>query len=331
MLLAIESSCDETAAAVCDLEGKIRSNVLRSQAIHAKYGGVIPELASRAHQQSIVTVVQHALQQAGITKNEVKAIAVTQGPGLMGALLVGVHFAKGFALSKNIPLIAVNHIQAHVLAHLIEHPNIEYPFLCLLVSGGHTQIMWVKSPLEMKVVGQTLDDAAGEAFDKGAKMLGFTYPGGPLIDKYAQKGNSDFYPFPIANVPDFNYSFSGLKTALLYYLQKQNTDFVQLHLADICASYQKAITQALLDKFALAIQKYGPKVITLSGGVAANSYIRTKFLELGKKFNLEAYIPKFEYCTDNAAMIAIAGLHLWKAGKIADQSLVPFVMYPNDS
>ncbi|MCS7027400.1 MAG: tRNA (adenosine(37)-N6)-threonylcarbamoyltransferase complex transferase subunit TsaD [Bacteroidia bacterium] len=330
MLLAIESSCDETAAAVCNLEGKILSNVLRSQAIHAKYGGVIPELASRAHQQTIVTVVKHALEQAGITKKDVQAVAVTQGPGLIGALLVGIHFAKGFALAKNIPLIAVNHIQAHVLAHLIENPQIEYPFLCLLVSGGHTQIMWVKSPLEMQVVGQTLDDAAGEAFDKGAKMLGFSYPGGPLIDKYAQQGNPKFYTFPIANVPDLNYSFSGLKTALLYYLQKQSSTFIQEHLADICASYQQAITQALLDKFILAIERYKPKAITLSGGVAANSYIRTRFIEVGRMLNLKTYIPKFEYCTDNAAMIAIAGLHLWKAGKVANQTLVPFATYPKE-
>lgn len=327
MLLAIESSCDETAASVCDMEGKILSNVLRTQAIHAKYGGVIPELASRAHQQTIITVVKHALETAQITKNEIKAIAVTQGPGLIGALLVGVHFAKGFALARNIPLIGVNHIQAHVLAHLIDNPNIEFPFLCLLVSGGHTQIMQVKSPLDMKIIGQTLDDAAGEAFDKGAKMLGFPYPGGHIIDKYAQNGNTEFYEFPVSNVPDFNYSFSGLKTALLYYLQKQSPEYIQDNLENICASYQHAITKALLSKFALAVEKYKPKVITLAGGVAANSYIRTKFMELGKTFNLDAYIPKFEYCTDNAAMIAIAGLHLWKAGKTSTLDMTPFTMY----
>jgi N6-L-threonylcarbamoyladenine synthase len=327
MLLAIESSCDETAASVCTMDGKILSNVLRTQAIHAKYGGVIPELASRAHQQTIITVVKHALETAKITKNDIRVIAVTQGPGLIGALLVGVHFAKGFALSKNIPLIGVNHIQAHVLAHLIDNPNIEFPFLCLLISGGHTQIMWVKNPLTMETVGQTLDDAAGEAFDKGAKMLGFPYPGGHIIDTYAQNGNPKFYEFPISNVPDFNYSFSGLKTALLYYLQKQSPEYIQHNLENICASYQHAISKALLNKFSLAVEKYKPKAITLAGGVAANSYIRTKFMELGKTFNLDAYIPKFEYCTDNAAMIAIAGLHLWKAGKTSSLDLVPFTMY----
>lgn len=327
MLLAIESSCDETGASVCDRQGKILSNVLRAQAIHAKYGGVIPELASRAHQQTIITVVKHALEIAGITKNEVKAIAVTQGPGLIGALLVGIHFAKGFALAKNIPLIGVNHIQAHVLAHLIDYPNIEFPFLCLLVSGGHTQIMWVKSPLDMEIVGKTLDDAAGEAFDKGAKMLGFPYPGGHLIDKHAQNGNPNKYEFPISNVSDLNYSFSGLKTALLYFLQKQSPDFIQNNLDDICASYQQAISKALLNKFSIAIQKYKPSSIALAGGVAANTYIRQKFLELGRVFNLQTYIPKFEYCTDNAAMIAIAGLHLWKSGKISDQNMTPFTMY----
>ncbi len=327
MLLAIESSCDETAASVCDLQGKILSNVLRTQAIHAQYGGVIPELASRAHQQTIITVVKHALQVAQISKNDVQAIAVTQGPGLIGALLVGVHFAKGFALAKNIPLIGVNHIEAHVLAHLIDNPDIEFPFLCLLVSGGHTQIMYVKNPLEMEIIGRTLDDAAGEAFDKGAKMLGFSYPGGHIIDKYAQNGNPDFYNFPISDVPYFNYSFSGLKTALLYYLQKQKPEFIQHNLENICASYQHAISKALLDKFTQAIKKYKPKAIALAGGVAANSYIRTKFMELGKTFNLEVYIPKFEYCTDNAAMIAIAGLHLWKAGKISGLDMTPFTMY----
>jgi len=327
MLLAIESSCDETAAAVCDNQGKILSNVLRTQAIHAQYGGVIPELASRAHQQTIITVVKHALEKANITKNEVKAIAVTQGPGLIGALLVGLHFAKGFALAKNIPLIGVNHIQAHVLAHLIDNPDIEFPFLCLLVSGGHTQIMWVKSPLDMEIIGRTIDDAAGEAFDKGAKMLGFPYPGGHIIDKYAQQGNPERFDFPVSNVPDLNYSFSGLKTALLYFLQKQTPEYIQTNLADICASYQHAISKALLNKFSLAIQKYKPKAITLAGGVAANSYIRTQLIELGNHFNIPAYIPAFEYCTDNAAMIAIAGLHLWKAGKVSQQDIVPYTMY----
>lgn len=327
MLLAIESSCDETAASVCDLQGKILSNVLRTQAIHAQYGGVIPELASRAHQQTIITVVKHALQVAQISKNDVQAIAVTQGPGLIGALLVGIHFAKGFALAKNIPLIGVNHIEAHVLAHLIDNPNIEFPFLCLLVSGGHTQIMYVKNPLEMEIIGRTLDDAAGEAFDKGAKMLGFSYPGGHIIDKHAQNGNPDFYNFPISDVPDLDYSFSGLKTALLYYLQKQTPEFIQHNLENICASYQHAISKALLDKFIQAIEKYKPKAITLAGGVAANSYIRKNFMELGKKFNFNAYIPKFEYCTDNAAMIAIAGLHLWKAGKTSSLDMTPFTMY----
>lgn len=327
MLLAIESSCDETAASVCTLEGKILSNVLRTQAIHARYGGVIPELASRAHQQTIITVVKHALETAGIAKNDIQALAVTQGPGLIGALLVGVHFAKGFALARNIPLIGVNHIQAHVLAHLIDNPEIPFPFLCLLVSGGHTQIMWVKSPLDMEIIGQTLDDAAGEAFDKGAKMLGFTYPGGHIIDKNAQNGNPAFYEFPVSSVPDFNYSFSGLKTALLYYLQKQSPEFIQDNLANICAAYQHAVSKALLSKFALAVEKYKPRAITLAGGVAANSYLRTQFMELGKKFSLDAYIPKFEYCTDNAAMIAIAGLHFWKAGKVSNLDMVPFTMY----
>ena len=311
-ILGIESSCDDTSAAViCNT--KVLSNVVANQEIHSKYGGVVPELASRAHQQNIVPVVQQAIAQANITKEDLSAIAFTRGPGLMGSLLVGTSFAKSLALGLQIPLIDVNHMQAHILAHFIQkedHKIPPFPFLCLTISGGHTQIVKVSNYFEMKILGETIDDAVGEAFDKSAKILGLPYPGGPLIDKNAKSGNPKAYKFTKPKVGDLDFSFSGLKTGILYFIQKQeriNPDFIKENLNDICASIQYTIVEILMDKIKNAVKKTGIKHIAIAGGVSANSEIR-KRLELAEKhFGWATYIPKFEYTTDNAAMIAITG------------------------
>ncbi|NJW53403.1 tRNA (adenosine(37)-N6)-threonylcarbamoyltransferase complex transferase subunit TsaD [Salinimicrobium oceani] len=311
-ILGIESSCDDTAAAVLH-NGRILSNVVATQEIHQKYGGVVPELASRAHQQNIVPVIHEALSRAGISKNDLTAIAFTRGPGLMGSLLVGTSFAKSLSLGLNIPLLDINHMQAHILAHFIEEPEFkkpDFPFLALTISGGHTQIVKVSDYFQMEVIGETLDDAVGEAFDKSAKILGLPYPGGPLVDKYAQKGDPKAFPFPKPKVEGLNFSFSGLKTSILYFIQKQlkeDPKFIDDHLEDICASIQHTIIGILMDKLKKAVKQTGIKQIAIAGGVSANSGIRQTLREAEGKYQWKTYIPKFEYTTDNAAMIAIAG------------------------
>ncbi len=329
-ILGIESSCDETSVAVC-VNGEIRSNIIATQAVHQHYGGVVPELASRAHQQNIVPAVQEALSTAKISKNELSAIAFTRGPGLLGSLLVGTSFAKGFALAKNFPLIEVNHMQAHILAHFIDSPKPSFPFLCLTVSGGHTQIVLVKNYFDMEVLGSTIDDAAGEAFDKTAKILGLPYPGGPLVDKYAQTGNPHAFTFPEPQIPDLNFSFSGLKTSILYFINKgvqQNPNFIQEHLEDICASVQQRIVTILLAKLTKAAKLYGISQVAIAGGVSANSGLRKALQELAELQNWEVFIPKFEYCTDNAAMIAIAGYYKFLAADFVGQDVAPLARMP---
>lgn len=319
-ILAIESSCDETSAAVCR-DGQILSNHIANQKVHQKYGGVVPELASRAHMQNIVPVVDIALQQAGVSKTELDAIAFTQAPGLIGALLVGSGFAKSLALALNKPLIAVHHMQAHVLANLIQDPKPEFPFLCLTVSGGHTQIVLVESPFKMEVIGETMDDAAGEAFDKSAKLLGLPYPGGPLVDKYAQQGNPSRFHFPEPQIEGLDFSFSGLKTSILYFLQKEikaDPEFVQKNLADICASIQHRIISILLSKFKKAALQTGVTQLCIAGGVSANSGLRKAFGEMCEKNNWKAFIPPFEYCTDNAGMIAITAYYKYLENDFTD-------------
>jgi N6-L-threonylcarbamoyladenine synthase len=324
-ILAIESSCDDTAAAV-SCNDKILANIVAGQDVHKAFGGVVPELASRAHQQNIVPVVDTALKAANIAKEQLQAIAYTRGPGLMGSLLVGSSFAKGFSLGLNIPLIEVNHTQAHVLANFIaleEKEKPTFPHLCLTVSGGHTQIVLVKNFMDMEVVGSTNDDAAGEAFDKAAKILGLPYPGGPLVDKKAEKGDSSKFSFPFPNAPDFDYSFSGLKTSLLYLIkaqQKVSPDFIAENMEDLCASFQQTIVQYLLLKFEKAMDVYQVKSIGLAGGVSANSELRKQFTLLGEKKSLPTFIPAFEYCTDNAAMIAITGYYKFLAKAWANTS-----------
>jgi N6-L-threonylcarbamoyladenine synthase len=329
-ILGIESSCDETSVAVC-VNGEIRSNIIATQAVHQHYGGVVPELASRAHQQNIVPAVQEALSTAKISKNELSAIAFTRGPGLLGSLLVGTSFAKGFALAKNLPLIEVNHMQAHILAHFIDNPKPSFPFLCLTVSGGHTQIVLVKKYFEMEVLGSTIDDAAGEAFDKTAKILGLPYPGGPLVDKYAQTGNPQAFSFPEPQIPYLNFSFSGLKTSILYFINKgvqQNPNFIQEHLEDICASVQHRIITILLAKLTKAAKQHGISQVAIAGGVSANSGLRKALQELAEQQNWEVFIPKFEYCTDNAAMIAIAGYYKFLAADFVGQEVAPLARMP---
>lgn len=324
-LLGIESSCDETAASVCR-DGIILSNIIASQEIHSSYGGVVPELASRAHLQNILPVLDQALLKAGISLADINAVAFTQAPGLIGSLLVGAQVAKSIAFAKNIPLIAVHHMQAHVLANLIggkENPDTVpgFPFLCLTVSGGHTQIVVCESPSLMKVIGETTDDAAGEAFDKSAKILGLPYPGGPLIDHYAASGDPLRFKFPEPQIPGLDFSFSGLKTAILYFIQREKAktpDFVENNLADICASIQGRIISILLNKLKKAASQTGIKDICLAGGVAANKGLRKSFQETGKSHGWRTFIPKMEYCTDNAAMIAITGYY-----KYLDQAFSP--------
>jgi len=311
-ILGIESSCDDTSASVI-YNGKVLSNVVANQEIHAKYGGVVPELASRAHQQNILPVIQQAIEQASITKENLSAIAFTRGPGLMGSLLVGTSFAKSLAIGLKIPLIDVNHMQAHILAHFIKEENAKipsFPFICLTISGGHTQIVKITDHFEMEVLGETIDDAVGEAFDKSAKILGLPYPGGPLIDKYAKLGNPKAYPFTKPKVGDLDFSFSGLKTGILYFIQKQvriNPNFIEENLHDICASIQYTITEILMDKLKNAVKQTGIKNIAIAGGVSANSEIRNRLKQAEKHFGWTTYIPKFEYTTDNAAMVAITG------------------------
>jgi N6-L-threonylcarbamoyladenine synthase len=320
IVLAIESSCDETSGSVC-LDGMILSNIISSQPIHEHYGGVVPELASRAHLQNIVPVVDEALKAANCElsagNRRVNCIAFTQSPGLIGSLLVGSQFAKSLAIALDIPLIAVNHLQAHVLANLIDDPKPAFPFLCLTVSGGHTQIVLCQSPLQMKVIGETIDDAAGEAFDKSAKLLGLPYPGGPLVDQYAKHGDPDRFRFPEPRVPGLDFSFSGLKTSILYFLKEKAADdpgFIQANLPDICASIQKRIISILLNKLKKASLQTGIRNICIAGGVSANSGLRKAFEQTGEMNRWNAFIPKLEYCTDNAAMIAITGYYKWLAG-----------------
>lgn len=325
VILAIESSCDETSAAiVCD--GQVLSNIIATQKVHEQYGGVVPELASRAHLQHIVPVVDQAVKVAGIAKEAITAVAFTQAPGLIGSLLVGSGFAKAFAQSLGVPLIAVHHMQAHVLAHWIEDPKPDFPFLCLTVSGGHTQIVLCRSHLDMEIIGETLDDAAGEAFDKIAKMLQLPYPGGPLVDKYAKTGNPERFTFPIPEIKDYDFSFSGIKTSVLYFLQKQvkdNPDFVTENLADICASVQHTIVKTLMKKLEKAARNLKIKAIGIAGGVSANSGLRAALEAYGQKNDWQVYLPKFEYCTDNAAMIGITAYYKMQLQQFADLSAVP--------
>ncbi len=324
IILGIESSCDDTAAAVLK-DGQILSNVVASQEVHRQYGGVVPEVASRAHQENIVPVVDMAIQNAGIQKEEISAIAFTKGPGLIGSLIVGSSFSKAMALSLGIPLVGVHHMQAHVLAHFAEDPKPRFPFLCLTVSGGHTQIVQVNDYLDMEILGQTMDDAAGEAFDKTGKLLGLDYPAGPLIDKLARQGKPVF-DFPEPQVPDLNFSFSGLKTSILYFLRdnmKENPNFIQENLAGICASVQDRIVSILLKKLNKAAHQTGIKEIAIAGGVSANSGLRTELEKMGRKEGWNTYIPKFEFCTDNAAMIAVTGYYKFLKGEFAGQDAMP--------
>lgn len=315
IILGIESSCDDTAAAVIS-DGKVLANIIANQEVHKKYGGVVPELASRAHQQNIVPVVDAALKKAGVSKNDITAVAFTNGPGLLGSLLVGSSFAKTLSIGLDIPAIAVNHMQGHILAHFIkeideEKEMPEFPFLCLTVSGGHTQIVRVDDFFKMEVIGETIDDAAGEAFDKVAKMLQLPYPGGPLVDKYAKEGNPDRFSFPHPKVDELNFSFSGLKTSVLYFLQKElktNPDFITENIKDICAGVQKTIVDILIGKLLKAVEQTNIKQIAIAGGVSANSGLRSALQSLTEK-DIKVFIPKFEYCTDNAAMIAITGYY----------------------
>jgi len=323
-ILAIESSCDETSAAVVQ-NGKVLSNQIATQSVHERYGGVVPELASRAHMQHIVPVVDAAIKDAGVNKKDITAVAFTQAPGLIGSLLVGACFAKGFAQALHVPLIAVHHMQAHVLAHFIED-NPAFPFLCLTVSGGHTQIVLCRDYLDMEVLGETIDDAAGEAFDKVAKMLGLPYPGGPLVDKLAKAGDPLRFKFPMSEMKDFQFSFSGIKTSVLYFLQAQkkaDPEFVEKNLNDICASVQYTIIKMLMVKLEKAAKAYSINQIGIAGGVSANSGLRQAIKQAGEKNGWQVYIPRFEYCTDNAAMIGITGYYKFLKGQFADLSVSP--------
>ncbi|MBA4303576.1 MAG: tRNA (adenosine(37)-N6)-threonylcarbamoyltransferase complex transferase subunit TsaD [Sphingobacteriaceae bacterium] len=324
-ILAIESSCDDTSAAVIS-NGQISSNCVAGQQIHEQYGGVVPELASRAHHENIIPVVHAALEKAGLSLQQLDAIAVTAGPGLMGSLLVGTSFAKGLALALNKPLLAVNHMHAHIMAHFIDDPKPRFPFLCLTVSGGHTQLVWMRDYFDFEIVGQTIDDAAGEAFDKAAKMLGLPYPGGPLIDKYAATGNPAAFKFTEPNMPGFDYSFSGLKTGILYFLQKktqENPNFIAENRSDLCASIQATIIRILLHKAEAAMLQYGLTRLAIAGGVSANSGLRKALAHLAESRGWELFVPEFQYCTDNAGMIAMAAHLQYEKGMFAKQSLVP--------
>jgi N6-L-threonylcarbamoyladenine synthase len=325
VILAIESSCDETSAAVI-VDGKVLNNIVATQSVHEKYGGVVPELASRAHQENLIPVVQEAISSAGISKDQLSAIAFTRGPGLMGSLLVGVSFAKALAYARGIPLIEVNHMQAHILAHFIDAPQPSFPFICLTVSGGHTQLVLVKGHLDMTVIGETQDDAVGEAFDKTAKLLGLPYPGGPLIDRHAKNGNPKAFTFPITRMPELNYSFSGIKTAVLYFLRdelRKNPNFIEENLSDLCASIQYSLIQMLLIKLKLAVSEHQVKNVAIAGGVSANSGLREALGQLAKEKNWNLFIPEFEYCTDNAAMIAMAAHYKYLKGEFSSLEVTP--------
>ena len=338
IILAIESSCDDTSAAVIK-DGLLMSNVTASQGVHEEFGGVVPELASRAHQLNIVPVVDAALKRANVTADQLSAIAFTRGPGLLGSLLVGTSFAKGLALSQNIPLVEVNHLQAHILAHFIETigdrqlamgngdkaPN--FPFLCLLVSGGNSQIVLVKDHYTMEIIGQTIDDAAGEAFDKCAKIMGLPYPGGPWIDRLAKEGNAEAFQFAKPHIPEYNYSFSGLKTSFLYFLRdqlKENPDFIEENKADLCASLQKTIIDILINKLKKAAKDLGVKEIAVAGGVSANSGLRDALIDLGRRHRWKVHIPPFAYTTDNAAMVAQAGYYKYLKGEFCPMDAAPY-------
>lgn len=324
-ILAIESSCDETSASVIS-NGKVLNNIIASQNVHQKYGGVVPELASRAHQRQIVDVVDEAMRTASVKVDDLNAVAFTRGPGLMGALLVGSSFAKGLAWSKGIPLIAVDHMQAHILAHFIEEPTPSFPFLCLTVSGGHTQLVVVKDHLDMEIIGETQDDAAGEAFDKAAKILGLPYPGGPLVDKFAREGNPRRFAFPDTDMPGLDFSFSGIKTAFLYFVRdhrEKDEGFVEKNLADICASLQSKLVDMLMNRLEQAAVQTGIRDIALAGGVSANSFLRRTLAERGEKKGWRTFIPRLEYCTDNAAMIAMTAHFKYLKGDFAPPETAP--------
>ncbi len=329
-ILGIESSCDDTSAAVLEND-RIRANLIANQSIHQTYGGVVPELASRAHQQNIVPVVDSALKKAGLTAQDLHAIAFTRGPGLLGSLLVGTSFAKTMGLALNIPLIEVNHLEAHILSHFIretgDSPVPEFPFLCLLVSGGHTQIVLVKSPFDMEIIGQTIDDAAGETFDKSAKIMNLGYPGGPVIDRLAKDGNPNAFTFAEPRIAGYDYSFSGLKTSILYLIRdhlKVDPDFIEKNKNDLCASIQHTIVKILMKKLSLAVKNLNIKTVAIAGGVSANSAMRNAIVETGQRLNWKTFIPKFEYTTDNAAMIAIAGYFKYLNHDFCGLDVVPF-------
>ncbi|MFC2098326.1 tRNA (adenosine(37)-N6)-threonylcarbamoyltransferase complex transferase subunit TsaD [Bacteroidota bacterium] len=334
-ILGIESSCDDTAAAIVR-DGILLSNVIADQDVHKKYGGVVPELASRAHQQNIVPVVDQAMKDAGIKQSDLSAVAFTRGPGLMGSLLVGTSFAKGFALARKIPLVEVNHLQAHIMVHFLkqsdsdsEHPS--FPFLSLLVSGGHTQLIIVKDHNKMETIGKTIDDAAGEAFDKCAKVMGLPYPGGPMVDKYSGEGNPDAFKFGRPRVGGLDYSFSGLKTSFLYFIRdhlKEDPEFTSKHRNDLCASIQRTIVEILTEKLEMAYQQTGIREIALAGGVSANSGLRSKIRDMAEKYEWKIFIPKVPLTTDNAAMIAITGYYKFLSGDFADFDITPLARMP---
>ena len=330
IILAIESSCDETSASVLK-DGEVLSNIVATQDVHKEFGGVVPELASRAHQQNIVPVVAKAIEAADITKKDLSAIAFTRGPGLLGALIVGTSFAKALALGLDIPLIEVNHMQAHILAHFIDEPKPTFPFLCLTVSGGHTQIVLVESYLKMEVIGQTRDDAAGEAFDKSAKLMGMDYPGGPMIDKHAKLGDGNRFKFAKSQISGYDYSFSGVKTSILYFLKKEikeNPDFIEENINDLAASIQKNIVEVLVDKLQKAADENNITEIAIAGGVSANSGLREHITEVAIKNNWRTYFPALEYCTDNAAMIAVAAYYKFKEKDFAGLDTTPLARMP---
>lgn len=333
-ILGIESSCDDTSAAIIT-DGVIRSNIISNQEVHKTYGGVVPELASRAHQQNIIPVVDTAIKKAGIKKSDISAVAFTRGPGLLGSLLVGTSFSKGFALAQNIPMVEVNHLQAHVLAHFIKETENdtnqpEFPFLCLLVSGGHSQLIVVKNYLEMEVVGSTIDDAAGEAFDKCAKVIDLPYPGGPVVDKLAKEGNPHTIVLNKPRIEGYDYSFSGLKTSFLYHIRdelKKNSNYISENKNDLCASLQHTIIEILMDKLDRAVKDYGINEVAVAGGVSANSGLRQALLNYGEKTGAKIHIPKFEFTTDNAAMIAITGYYKYLRKEFAAQSVTPLARF----
>jgi N6-L-threonylcarbamoyladenine synthase len=336
IILGIESSCDDTAAAIIK-NGRLLTNIVANQSIHKLYGGVVPELASRAHQQNIVPVVDQAIRQAGITKEEISAVAFTRGPGLMGSLLVGTSFAKAFAMGSGIPLIEVNHMQGHILAHFIEDAEVKskpsFPFLCLTVSGGHTQIVLIRDFFDMEVIGETIDDAAGEAFDKAAKILGLPYPGGPLIDKHAKTGNPKTFTFTKPVIPGLDFSFSGLKTGFMNFIQSNTLKdelFIERNLTDICASFQATVIEILISKLKKAVVETGIRSVAIAGGVSANSGLRNELEKMKQELKWELFIPKFEYCTDNAAMIAITGYYKYLKSDFTSQDATPLARYSLD-